>query len=133
MILIICAILLAICLILNKSALNTFSPHQFQFINSLISLSFIPLWYKLSSNFPDVQIYWKNYLILIIASILSTLAFIFYLYGLKYNSPTLAGTILSTYPSIAFLLSCFIGTEQFTLIKILGLIIVIIGIYLISL
>ena len=127
----ICALILAICLLLNKQALNIFSSHQFQFINSIISFCFVPIWYNLSNNFPNFQIYWKNYIFLILASLLSILGFVFYLNGLKETTPTIAGTVLSTYPSIAFLISCLIGIEQFNITKLIGLIIVIIGIYLI--
>lgn len=78
------------------------------------------------SSFPDI------YYLVSLAILCSALAFMFYLQGMRHFGVGKANTFTNLIPIVTAVLSFFLLQEQFPLYKILGILIVIIGIFLVQ-
>lgn len=125
----VCVLILACCSILNKHTVNGMSPYAIQLINVAVSISLAPIWFWLAKKAQPEQIINKDVLIyVVIAGILSTVGFILFLTGLKKHSASVATAVLSTYPAIALVISSAMGLEKFTLVRLVGISLILIGI-----
>lgn len=129
--LIIVVILLCVVSLLNKAAIGRTDVFTIQWVQSLVSLTLLPLWLYLSKKVGG----WSNFNWLAAgyaagACLVSTVSFIFFLSALKNKSVSVATACLSTYPAILMSISILMGIEKFNLLRALGIFLITFGVIL---
>lgn len=130
-----CIILWGISTFLNRLSVERISPILLQGIVGMAYMFFIPIALKLAGVTNPITYKWSYYSIAltVTATLLSIGANIILYMSLKGSSTTGASTMLiSLYPLVTLILSALFLNEQFTALKIAGVITMIIGAVLLS-
>ena len=120
---------------LNRLSVDRVSPILLQAIVGLVYILYIPIALKISGIGNPFTYKWSHYSICltIIAAILSIGAHIILYSNLKGSTTTGASTMLITlYPIVTLILSVLFLHEQFTTLKIIGIISMVAGAFLLS-
>jgi uncharacterized membrane protein len=115
--------------IFNKLALQKLHPFYVGLVASCISVCFIPIYTLLLKNNVDgnltiqpIGIMW-----VILASIASTVASLVFLFGIRTGDVGTISVLSCTHPALTFILATIIFHEQITLLKVIGIILIIFG------
>lgn len=125
-------LILSINSILNKSITNSFDPFTIQLYSSLISLILIPVWYFLSKKVSPADLLTKDGLFIGISTILNSIGFYLILLVLRFKSPSYVSAYLAIYPAIVLLISCLMGMEKLSIVKIISILLIILGVWLLN-
>ncbi|MDR3573651.1 MAG: EamA family transporter [Anaerolineaceae bacterium] len=115
--------------IADKYAVSRAHPYTIQWMFSIPFMVFIPLWYFLSKraetgNSFDIQAFgWAT-----LASVASILAVLLFLFALQSKPASIAVAITSAYPLVTLALALILKTEQLTLPKVIGVLLILAGI-----
>lgn len=124
-----CVLILALVSILNKHSIGSSNPFSMQLVNALVSVFLIPVWYWMAKKIAPGQIINCSVApYIILSGILSTICFLLLLAGFKKYPVSIATSILSTYPVITLLAGIYMGWEKFSLTKLVGISLILIGV-----
>lgn len=124
-----CVLILAVCACLNKHAIAGSNPFSIQLINVCVSLCLAPIWYYFARKTQEGDLINKAVIPYVVAAaVLSTIGFVLFLTDLKNKPASVATSVLSTYPMVALLIGCSLGLEKFSMTKLLGIGLTLIGI-----
>lgn len=123
-------ITLITCSFLNKYAVSRIHPFTIQSLQAGLNAALLPLWYCLSRWFaPHETLTWQPFTAALLAGLLSSVGFIFFLAALKDKPIFIVTACLSIYPAIVGIISTVTGTEKFSTTQIIGSVLVATGIY----
>ena len=132
---ILCIIMWGTSTFLNRLSVDRISPILLQSIVGMVYLFFIPIALRLSGISNPFTYKWSYYSVAltIIATVLSIAAHIVLYGSLKGSTTTGASVMLiSMYPIVTLILSVLFLHEQFTALKITGIITMVVGAILLS-
>lgn len=113
----------------NKIVLQRLHPLQIIIIGSIVNIILLPIYIffskKLDCNYPNVNI-WS--ILSATAYLVSTIGTIAYIYGIRTGELSTVAVLSCSYPAITAMLSIFFLGEQITFAKIIGIMLVMIGI-----
>lgn len=133
LILLIAALILSVNSLINKQLADKINYFTIQLYSSIFSVFLIPIWYFLSrSSIKEEIISGKNIFLIFLSVILNSLVFIIILFGLKFKPAYYVSIYLSIYPIFILIYSCLIGTDKFTLSKLLAILFVAVGVFLLK-
>lgn len=131
----ICILLWGLSTFLNRLSVERISPILLQSIVGMAYVLFIPIALRISGVSNPLTYKWSYYSIALTATatLLSIGANIILYMSLKGSSTTGASTMLiSLYPVVTLILSALFLNEQFTVLKIFGVITMVVGAVLLS-
>jgi drug/metabolite transporter (DMT)-like permease len=118
---------------LNRLSVERMSPVIMQMVTGVVFIFCIPLFIKMSGGFHNIKWSATSIALTTCATLLSIAANILLYTSLKGSQTTGASTMLiSLYPVVTLLLSAIFLSEQFTTLKILGVIAMIGGAVMLS-
>lgn len=135
LVLLACIILWGTSTFLNRLSVEKVSPLLLQSIVGFTYICYIPIALKLSGHFNPLNVKWSvsSILLTLIATCLSIGANLMLYNYLKGNNHTGTSTMfISLYPIVTLLLSAIFLHEQFTATKIVGIIVMMCGAFLLS-
>jgi bacterial/archaeal transporter family protein len=113
----------------EKQALRSAHPLTVQWMYMLPYIVFIPISYWLGSRIaPETNTNGDALKWAVVAGLAGIFAVLFFLFGLQNRAATVAVAITAGYPIVTMLLSIAAGTESFSPIKLVGVLLVIAGI-----
>ncbi len=122
------------CSLLNKKAISESHPLTIQYIQCLLNVVLLPVWWFLSRKLNPVEITTKStYFYALTAGLMSTVGFVLFMYALKDKPISVATAYLSTYPAVTMLVCAWLGDEKITIGRGVGVIAVLVGVVLIQL
>ena len=126
-----CAICTSIYFLLNKQLTKSISITTFLFVSNLCTLIFMFVILILMGGFPHVTP--KFYLLMTTSSLLDLVSFVAYTYALKHYPISLLAPMGAFIPVIATILSIFTLHEIPSPLKLLGILVIVVGAYLLHL
>ena len=132
---ILCIIMWGVSTFLNRLSVERISPLLLQSIVGMVYLFFIPIALRISGISNPFNYKWCYYSVglTVVATILSIGAHIVLYSSLKGCNTTGASVMLiSMYPIITLILSVLFLNEQFTVIKVAGIITMVVGAFMLS-
>ena len=126
--LLVCIILWACSALLNKQAAQISNPFTIQVIVGLITLLLLPIWYWQAAKNNQPAFNFQAWKYLLPSTILGSIAFVCYLSVLKTHSAAATTSIVSIYPALVLGFGWFLGTEEITWSRFIGIILISFGI-----
>jgi len=114
--------------IFNKLALQKLHPLQMQIVGCIVGISLVPLYMYLLSFVQTTTISLNT----VLASICATVAGFAYLIGIRDGELGTISVLTSAYPLLTFAMSVFLFNERITMVKLVGIILVLIGVVVIG-
>lgn len=131
--LLIVVVILTICSLLNKRAVERINPFTIQWIQAGLNAILLPAWYFLSKKIaPTETLTMGTGLISVVAGLLSSIGFVLFLAALKDKPVFIATAFLSTYPAITMLVCSLSGDEKLTIARVVGVLAILGGVFLIQ-
>lgn len=130
-----CIILWGISTFLNRLSVERVSPLLLQSIVGFTYICYIPIALKLAGNINPLNVKWSysSVALTLIATCLSIIANLLLYNYLKGNTHTGSSAMfISLYPIVTLILSIIFLNEHFSMLKIFGVIVMIVGAYLLS-
>lgn len=121
-----CALLWGISTFLNRIVAKTTSPFFMQVVVGIIYFLYIPIALKMV-GFNNLKNNLNNIWLVVVATVISISANVLLYAGLKNNSSSSNIMLISLYPAVSVILSAIFLNENLSLIKIIGIIVMVIG------
>ena len=130
-----CVLLWGVSAFLNRLAVEKMPPLLMQVIVGSVFFFYIPVALKLTGVHNPLQYKWSTYSIVltVIATLFSIIANVLLYSSLKgSNTSGASQMMICLYPIVTFILSIFILHEQFSIWKITGVAVMLVGAYLLT-
>jgi transporter family protein len=120
--------------IFNKLALQKLHPLQMQIVGCIVGISLVPLYMYLLSfvQTTTISLNTSGIVLTVLASICATVAGFAYLIGIRDGELGTISVLTSAYPLLTFAMSVFLFNERITMVKLVGIILVLIGVVVIG-
>lgn len=131
----VCILLWGVSSFLNRLSVERMPPLLMQVIVGSVFFFYIPVALRLTGINNPLHYKWSSYSVVltVFATLCSITANILLYTSLKGNSTSGSATMMvSLYPIVTFILSIFILHEQFSILKILGVFVMLAGAYLMT-
>ena len=119
--------------IINKNIISSgISPYTIQYVQCIIGTILIPFWYYMSCKFSTVALDIVSISKITFTGIISSLAFLIFLFLSSNRSVSSLSACVSSYPALTMMICYFIGAEKITIPRVIGILSIIFGIVIIQ-
>lgn len=135
LLIVLCVILWGVSSFLNRLSVERMPPLLMQVIVGSVFFFYIPVALRLTGVNNPLHYKWSAYSVVLtaIATLCSIAANVLLYTSLKGNNHAGSSTMMvSLYPIVTFILSIFILHEHFSVMKIIGVVVMMVGAYLLS-
>jgi uncharacterized membrane protein len=114
--------------LVNKIAVQKLHPAYMQLISCMVAIITIPVCLLMIKNVRAPEFSWSGVIWTASGSVLATIAYFSYIYGLKVGEVGTISVLSSCYPALTFIMAVLFLGESITATKIVGIIFILTGI-----